>query len=222
MRNESIPAAISLELGEQGILGEELNESSHSEWLQPLIDEELTPEEATERKRTIATALIKGMRDGSIEPMEAPDIAALIDEGVTRMTVAKQVGEGTMDPVKAMETFIDHAAARVITIADNLITKVEKGALERSDVIADTLVDRGATALKVLAASWPPTRVLVPFIDSAAQYIKPGVRMLVKKGITMVADTARTIVKNAVPFIADRVKQGVRAVKSFFSSLLPI
>lgn len=222
MRNESIPAAISLELGEQGILGEELNESSHSEWLQPLIDEELTPEEATERKRTIATALIKGMRDGSIEPMEAPDIAALIDEGVTRMTVAKQVGEGTMDPVKAMETFIDHAAARVITIADNLITKVEKGALERSDVIADTLIDRGATALKVLAASWPPTRVLVPFIDSAAQYIKPGVRMLVKKGITMVADTARTIVKNAVPFIADRVKQGVRAVKSFFSSLLPI
>ena len=218
MRNESIPAAISLELGEQGILGEELNESSHSEWLQPLIDEELTPEEATERKRTIATALIKGMRDGSIEPMEAPDIAALIDEGVTRMTVAKQVGEGTMDPVKAMETFIDHAAARVITIADNLITKVEKGALERSDVIADTLIDRGATALKVLAASWPPTRVLVPFIDSAAQYIKPGVRMLVKKGITMVADTARTIVKNAVPFIADRVKQGVRAVKSFFSS----
>lgn len=219
IRNESISAAVSVELGELEVLGEDLNENSHSEWLQPLIEEKLTPEETTDRKRTIATAIIKGMREGAIDPtMSAPDIASLIDEGVTRMIVARQVATGQMDSVEAMDVFIDHAAARVVAISDDIITKVENGALEKSDVIADTLVDRGAIALKVLAASWPPTRVLVPFIDSVAQYIKPGVRTIVKKGISIVANTARTIVKKTVPFIADRVKQGVRAVKSFFSS----
>lgn len=223
IRNESIPAAVSVELDEQGILDEELNESSHSEWLQPLVEEELTPEEATDRKRTIATAIIKGMREGAIDPtMSAPDIASLIDEGVTRIIVAKQVGEGKMDQVEAMDVFIDHAAARIVTVADDIITKVENGALERSDVIADNLVDRAATGLKVLASSFPQTRVLVPFIDTAAQYIKPGVRLVVKKGISLVANAARTIVKNTVPFIAEKVKQTGRAIKSWMSSLLPI
>lgn len=221
--NESIPAAVSVELSELGILGEDLNENSHSEWLQPLVEEELTPEEATDRKRTIATAIIKGMREGAIAPtMTAPNIASLIDEGVTRMTVARQVATGQMDSVEAMDVFIDHAAARVVTIADDIITKVEKGALERSDVIADTLVDRAARGLKVLASSFPQTRVLVPFIDTAAHYIKPGVRTVVKKGISIVANTARTIVKKATPFIADRVKEGVRTVKNWFASLLPV
>ena len=221
IRNESIPAAVSVELSELGVLGEELNENSHSEWLQPLVEEELTPEEATDRKRTIATAIIKGMREGAIDPtMTAPDIASLIDEGVTRMTVARQVATGQMDSVEAMDVFIDHAAARVVTIADDIITKVEKGALERSDVIADTIVDKAASGLKVLASSFPQTRVLVPFIDTAAQYIKPGVRAVVKKGISIVANTARTIVKKTVPYIADRVKEGVRTIKSCFASFL--
>jgi hypothetical protein len=152
--------------------------------------------------------------------MTAPDIASLIDEGVTRMTVAYQVGEGQMDSIDAMDVLIDHAAARVVTIADDIITKVEKGLLAKSDIIADTLVDRAATGLKALASAFPLTRVLVPFIDTAAQYIKPAVRAVVKKGITIVANVARTVVKKVVPFIAERVKEGFRAIKGFFSALL--
>ena len=220
IRNESIPAAVSVELSELGVLGEDLNENSHSEWLEPLIKKVLNPKETTNRKRTIAMAIIKGIREGVIEPMSAPDIASLIDEGVTRMTVAHQVGEGEMDSIEAMDILIDHAASRVVTIADDLITKVEKGLLEKSDIIADTLVDRAATGLKVLASAFPPTRVLVPFIDTAAQFIKPIVRTVVKKGITIIANAARTVVKKVVPFIAEKVKQGFRTVKSFFSELL--
>ena len=220
IRNESIPAAVSVELGELGILGEDLNENSHSEYLEPLIKKELPPEEATDRKRTIATAIIKGIREGAIEPMSAPDIASLIDEGLTRMTVARQVGEGTMDTIEAMDVFIDHAAARVVTIADSLITKVEQGLLAKSDIIADTLVDRAATGLKAVASAFPLTRVLVPFIDTVAQFIKPAARALVKAGIKMVANVARTVVKKVVPFIAERVKKGFRALKNWASSLL--
>ncbi len=220
IRNEAIPAAVSVELGELGILGEDLNESSHSEWMEPLVKNELTPDKATDRKRIIAKAIIKGIKEGAIEPMTAPDIASLIDEGVTRMTVAYQVGEGQMDSIDAMDVLIDHAAARVVTIADDIITKVEKGLLAKSDIIADTLVDRAATGLKALASAFPLTRVLVPFIDTAAQYIKPAVRAVVKKGITIVANVARTVVKKVVPFIAERVKEGFRAIKGFFSALL--
>ena len=121
IRNESISAAVSVELSELGVLGEDLNENSHSEWLQPLIEEKLTPEETTDRKRTIATAIIKGMREGAIDPtMSAPDIASLIDEGVTRMIVSRQVATGQMDSVEAMDVFIDHAAARVVAISDDI------------------------------------------------------------------------------------------------------
>ena len=81
------------------------------------------------------------------------------------------------------------------------------------------MVDRAATALKVAASAFPPTRVLVPFIDTVAQYIKPVVRTIVKKGISMVAHVARTVVKKAVPFIADKVKQIGRTVKNWVKSL---
>lgn len=220
IRNEAIPAAVSVELGEHGFMGEDPNESTHGEWLEPLIMKELTPKEDANRKRIIATAIIKGIREGAIESMSAPDIASLIDEGITRMTVAHQVGDGQMDSVEAMDVLIDHAAVRVITIADDLITKVEKGLLKKSDIIADTLVDQAATGLKVLASAFPPTRVLVPFIDTIAQYIKPIVRTVVKKGITIIANVARTVVKKVVPFIAEKVKQGFRSLKRLFSRLL--
>jgi len=219
IHNETIPAATSIELNEQGILGDNLSEGIHSEWLQPLINGDLALPEARKRKEIIAKAIIKGINEGVIAPMRPEEIAALIDEGLTRIIVARQVGDDVIETIEAMDVLIDHAAARVVTIADGLITKVENGLLQKSDVIADTIVDRGATALKVVASAFPPTRVLVPFIDTAAQYIKPAARVIVKKGISLVANVARTVVKKAVPFIADKVKQAGRAVKNWVKSL---
>ncbi len=216
---KAIPAAISVELNEMDILDGNLNENINSEWLQPLIDGKLSPQDIINKKTIIAKAIIKGIKEGVIAPMTAEDIAALIDEGITRMTIAKQVAQGSIDTIEAMDVLVDHAASRVVTIADTVITKVENAALERADSISDTLVDTAANGLKVVASAFPPTRVLVPFIDTAAQFIKPVARTIVKKGITMVANAARTIVKEVVPFIADKVKQVGRAVKNFFKSL---
>lgn len=219
IRNEAIPTAVSIELEELEALGEDQNESSHSEWLEPLITDKLTPEEATERRRTIATAIINGIREGAIGPMPASGIASLIDEGVTRMTVAHQVGVGQIDAMDAMDVLIDHAAARVVTIADDLITKVEKGLLKKSDIIADTLVDRAAAGLTAIATAFPPTRALAPFIDTAAQYIKPIVRTVVKKGISIVANLARTVVKKVIPTLTEPIKKMGRAFKNWVSAL---
>ena len=211
---KTLPAVVGVELDEKVKL-DEINEDHYSEWLQPLIDGNLLDQDIINKKKIIAKAIIKGINNGVIARMEAPDIAALIDEGITRISVAKQVAQGTLDTVEAMNVFIDHAMARVVTIADEAITKAEQALKERSDEISDKLVDVAAQGLKVAASAFPPTRVLVPFIDTAAQYIKPAARVVVKKGITLVANAARTVVKKAAPFVIDIIKQAGRRVKNF-------
>ena len=211
---KTLPAVVGAELDEKVKL-DEINEDHYSEWLQPLIDGNLLDQDIINKKKIIAKAIIKGINNGVIARMEAPDIAALIDEGITRISVAKQVAQGTLDTVEAMNVFIDHAMARVVTIADEAITKAEQALKERSDEISDKLVDVAAQGLKVAASAFPPTRVLVPFIDTAAQYIKPAARVVVKKGITLVANAARTVVKKAAPFVTKTIKQAGRRVKNF-------
>ena len=216
---KTLPAVVGAELDEKVIL-DEMNEDRYSEWLQPLIDGNLSDQEIINKKTIIAKAIIKGINDGVIAKMDAPDIAALIDEGITRISVAQQVAQGTLDTVEAMDVFIDHAVARVVTIADEAITKADQTVKERSDEISDKLVDVAAQGLKVAAAAFPPTRVLVPFIDTAAQYIKPKARVVVKKGITLVANAARSVVKKTAPLITDTIKQAGRRVKSFLKKLI--
>lgn len=216
---KAIPAANSVELSEMDILDGKLSEEINSEWLQPLIDGKLSPQEIINKKTIIAKAIIKGIKEGVIAPMTAEEIAALIDEGFTRLIVAQQVAQGAMDTIEAVDVLADHAASRVVTIVDAVITKIEIVALEGADIISDTLVNTAAMGLKVVASAFPPTRMLVPFVDTVAQFIKPVARIIVKKGIKMVANAARTIVKNAVPIIFDKVNQAGRAVKSFFKSL---
>lgn len=215
----ALPAAISVELSETSFIEQEHEGGANNEWLQPLIDGNLSAQEATNKKSIIAKAIIKGVSNGTFEKMTAPEVASLIDEGITRMSVAKQVAQGKMDTIEAMDIFVDHSAARVITVADVAIAHAESIVEEHADVVSDVLVDTAAQGLKAVAAAFPPTSVLVPFIDTAAQFIKPAARAIVKKGITMVANAARTIVKKAVPFIANKVKQAGRAVKNFFKSL---
>lgn len=214
----ALPAATSVELSEASFIGQEHEGSANNEWLQPLIDGNLSAEEATNKKTIIAKAIIKGVSNGTFEKMTAPDVASLIDEGITRMSVAKQVAQGTMDTIEAMDVFIDHAAARVVTVADAAIIKVENTLSAHSEVMADTLVDSAAIGLKAVASAFPPTRVLVPFIDTVAQFIKPVARTVIKKGISMVANAARVVVKKVVPVIANKVKQAGRAIKNFLTS----
>ena len=215
---KALPAAVSVELSETDILEKELENDNYSEWLQSLVDKTLSPQESINKKAILAKAIIKGISNGVIDEMGAPDIASLIDEGITRISVAKQVAQGTMDTVEAMDVLVDHAAARVVSVADVAITHAESIVEDHAGVVSDVLVDTAAQGLKAVAAAFPPTSVLVPFIDTAAQFIKPAARAIVKKGITMVANAARTIVKKAVPFIANKVKQAGRAVKNFFKS----
>lgn len=216
---KALPAAVSVELSETDILEKELEGDNHSEWLQPFVDGSLSPQESINKKAIIAKAIIKGISNGIIEEMGTSDIASLIDEGFTRITVAKQVAQGTMDTVDAMDVFVDHAAARVVTVADVAISHAESVVEEHTDVMSDVLVDTAALGLEVVAAAFPPTSLLVPFIDIAARFVKPAARVIVKKGMTMVANAARTVVKKAVPFIANKVKQAGRAIKNFFKSL---
>ena len=114
----ALPAATSVELSEASFIGQEHEGSANNEWFQPLIDGNISAEEAFNKKTIIAKAIIKGVSNGTFEKMTATDVASLIDEGITRMSVAKQVAQGTMDTIEAMDVFIDHAAARVVTVAD--------------------------------------------------------------------------------------------------------
>lgn len=208
-----------IELGESNILAQEF-EGSDNEWLQSYIEGKVDELTADQMRRIIAKAVIVSVKNNTMEvPAEAESIASLVDEGLTKIKVAYQVGTGEYDMADAFEEMVDHQVSRVATIADHAITKAEKFALERSDKVTDTVIDFAAKGLEVVACAFPPTRPLAKFIEAGAQYIKPFARKVVKKGIQMIANTARTFVKKAVPIVKKAVSFVGRKVKGFLSRI---
>lgn len=220
--NECIKAqneCYAVELGEGNVLEQELV-GSNKEWLQSYIEGKVDELTAEQMRRIIAKAVIKSVSEKTMEvPAEAESIASLVDEGLTRMKVAYQVETGEYDVADAFREMIDHQIARVATIADHAITKAEKIALEHSDRVTDTVIDVAAKGLKTVASAFPPTRPLAQFIDVAAQYIKPYARTVVKKGIQIIANTARTFIKKAEPLVKKAVHFVGRQLKSWATSL---
>lgn len=210
-----------IELGESNILAQEL-EDNNNEWLQSYIEGKVDELTADQMRRIIAKAVIVSVKNNTMEvPAEAESIASLVDEGLTKMKVAYQVeNDGEYDLADAFKEMVDHQISRIATIADHAITKAEKIALEKSDKVTDTVIDFAAKGLKAVACAFPPARPLAKFIEAGAQYIKPIARKAVKKGIQVLANTAKTFVKKAVPIVKKAVSFVGRKVKGFLSRVI--
>ena len=78
--------------------------------------------------------------------------------------------------------------------------------------VADKVIERGVPVVldnlcKVIARVYPPATVFIPVIKAAEKYIVPIAKMAVRKGLSVVAEGAKSFIRSTVKTIKNGVKK---------------
>lgn len=181
-----LSALQSLLLGEE--LGkEEIASIREFDVVKKFLDLPIGDKCEVELKKMFAYSVIAA-KSKDVLPFELPDspvaIASLVDEGLTRLKVAYKTGKGELDVIEAADAMIDSLSVRIVTVADKFI---DRG--------VPVLLDR---LCMVMTKVYPPTAALVPYIKMAEKYINVSAKVVVRKGITVIAKAAKSVVRKAV------------------------
>lgn len=154
-------------------------------------------------KKLFATSIVIAKSKGLL-PFEVPEspeaIASVVDESLTQMKVAYKTATGELDSIEAVDVLVDRVAVRAVAIADKVI---EKGI----PVILDKLC-------MVMTKVYPPAKVVVPVIKRAERYITVATKVVVRKGIRILAQAGKPIVKQ----VATKVKSVARKMLNFLKA----
>lgn len=149
----------------------------------------------------------------------AESIASIVDEGLTRIKTAYQVAQGIINPVDAEGVLNDRLAIRSSAIVemvvdksvqktDELINVAETQALSVSDKMVESGVERLSDIVcAAVTSAYPPAAVVTPYIKGFLPFVTPVVQTAAKKGIRMIAEVARNILKQAAPKVMNYANQ---------------
>ena len=161
-------------------------------FVQQFLDSPIGDASEAKLKKAFAAAVIMAQEQGTL-PFSLADkspiaIASAIDEGLNRVKFAYKVSKEELDVVEVADKLIDATVARVVT--------VERGV----PVVLDKLC-------KVIAKVYPPAAVFVPVIKAAEKYIVPIAKMAVRKGLSVVAEGAKSFIRSTVKTLKNGVKK---------------
>lgn len=196
--------------------------SPQNEWLQPFLDSPINALNEAEYKKTMAIAVVKAMSTGALPKMDAVGVASLVDEGMTRLKTAYQIGAGRIDVYKATDILVDHAVTRAASVAEIAVDHAEEALQQAAPEAVSVAIDYAATAITAgLASVYPPAAAVEPFIRSAAEYIKPHAVKFVQKGITKVAESTRKFIRETAPkakkWLTNKAKGLLNKLNKLFS-----
>ena len=154
-------------------------------------------------KKLFATSIVIAKSKGLL-PFEVPEspeaIASVVDESLTQMKVAYKTATGELDSIEAVDVLVDHVAVRAVAIADKVI---ERGI----PVVLDKLC-------MLMTKVYPPAITVVPVIKHAERYITVATKVVVRKGIPILAQAGKPIVKQ----VATKVKSVARKMLNFLKA----
>lgn len=154
-------------------------------------------------KKLFATSIVIAKSKGLL-PFEVPEspeaIASVVDESLTQMKVAYKTATGELDSIEAVDVLVDHVTVRAVAIADKVI---ERGI----PVVLDKLC-------MVMTKVYPPAITVVPVIKHAERYITVATKVVVRKGIPILAQAGKPIVKQ----VATKVKSVARKMLNFLKA----
>lgn len=127
--------------------------------------------------KIVALAIKIAEKKGIIDKQSVYDIAAMTDEVVTRIRVAKKVAEGVMDRIEADETLVDRATARVITFVEHAI---DTGI----PIVVDVLS-------KTIASAYPSAAPYIPLVKQTINCFLPEIKEKVITGIQKLSTWAK-------------------------------
>ncbi len=220
----SLSALQSLAIGKE-LNKEEVQTIREFKSVQAFLDMPLNDAAENGIKKLFATAIIAANQKGILILPEgyanAESIASIVDEGLTRIKTAYQVGKGIINPIEADAAVADRLAVRTASIVDVVASRLEEKAQMLVNVVeqkalsvSDTLVEQGISRVSniicaFVARAYPPAIVVVPFIKRVEAFVTPIAKVSVKKGIRMVAETARNIITMASEKVKSFAKKAI-------------
>ena len=101
-------------------------------------------------------------------------------------------------------------ANRLEEKAQEFINSAEQTALSVSDVLIEQGIGRATDLICALIPRiYPPATVVIPYINRVKAFITPIAKTAVKKGIRMVAETARNVVSKASAKVKSFAKKAI-------------
>lgn len=223
--DERIPTLLALQ---SLIIGKELNESEvesirEFKCVQDYLDLPLNDAAEKGLKKIVVAAVVTASQLGILQLPEgcndAESIASIVDEGLTRVKIAYQVANGILNPIDATEAINDRATVRVAAVVDMVTKKLEEkaqhlidiaeaSALSKADAVVNAVKRASYVVGTYVVKVFPPAKAIMPVIVELQKFVEPAVKQAVKKGIKVVADTARKVVTKA----AEKVKSFAKRV----------
>lgn len=154
--------------------------------------------------KIVALAIKIAEKKGLIDKQSVYDMAAMTDEVVTRIRVAKKVAEGVMDRLEADETLVDRATARVITFVEHTF---DAG----MPIVVDVLS-------KVIASAYPPAAAYIPLIKQTIVCFLPQIKEKVIAGIQKLSVWA----KEKLPQLIDKGRAMLEKVAGYVEKVQTI
>ena len=171
------------------MLNDQSNETRQS--IQEFLDSPLEDKKEMVMKKAYAAAIVAAPERGLLPNSSA--IAAIVDEGLTRVKANYQVGIGILDPEVAIDHIVDHAESRAIAYVDNAF---DSGMVR--EVAAEGIVKLAYMIPEMGPIIGPIAENYKPIIKSVIANVEEPVRTAIKTGMHVVATTAKKIAHAAV------------------------
>lgn len=193
------------------VIGDSSNETKQS--IQDFLDSPLGDKKEIVMKKAFAAAMILA-KEKELLP-DLPDtgaaIAAVVDEGLTRIKANYQVGIGLLDPELAIDHIVDHVESRAIAYVDQAF---DSGTVRE---VATEGVIRFAYAIPAIGPIIGPiAENYKPIIKSVISKVEEPVKNAIKTGVHFVATTAKNMAHEAI----EKAKSIAKNVAKKFASWL--
>ena len=182
--------------------------------LKEFLDAPLGDESELRMRKIYAAATILAKQRGQLPdlPKNSHEIAAVIDEGLTRVKVNYQVGNGMIETGDAIIHSIERAESRAVSVIDKFF---DSGKFEE-------YVTKGVVALtncfpKVGRVIAPIAKHYAPVIKSVVARVKEPVRNCIKSGVHKVANYAKAGVEKIVEKANTMITRVTEKFLSFLS-----
>lgn len=182
--------------------------------IQEFLDAPLDDKKELAMKKAFAAAMVIAKDKGVLTtvPETAAEIAAVVDDSLTRAKVGYLVETGAILVEEAANTLIDHAESRAVAAVE---IAFESGLVR--EVVTEGIVIISYGIPVIGPSIGPAVEKCKPIIKTVIAKVEKPFKKLITTGIHKLAKAAKSFVKSAAESVKGTVKNIAKSIKSLCS-----
>ena len=167
-------------------------------------------------KKVVSAAIIVAKHTGvaplPLQGLDATQIASTVDTGLTQIKAAYQTAKGTFaTQMEAIDVLVDRGAARLCTMIDQVTPKLQDAAEQAVETFLPKAINAATYACQRV---FPVTAPVMEVIRGTSPYITKALKPVVREGVKLVSNTAKTVVHSLANTVKSFGKKVVNWLKS--------